>query len=155
MQLFKQYDYQRNRITLTRGDKMLGHYLMFNGDCAQALEDYAKAFSVTVAEMQRYGDVPDAGFPISEEQKGLVLHARLVIDGTDIMCADSTDRSLAGSNMYITLTTMDAEMVKKAWDALEPKAEVYMPLTQTFFALAHGSLRDRYGVNWMFTVPAA
>jgi len=53
--------------------------------------------------------------------------------------------------MYISLSTKDEAMVRKAWDTLKLGGEIYMELTPTFFAAVHGSLRDRFGVNWMFT----
>lgn len=131
---------------------MFGHYLMFNGNCAKALETYKQAFAAEVIELQRYGDMPpNPDFPISEEQKHLVLHARLKIDGGEIMCADASKRSSLGDNMYVSVTTADAAYVQKAWDILKEGSEIYMDLAPSFFAVAHGSLRDKYGVNWMFT----
>lgn len=41
--------------------------------------------------------------------------------------------------------------VRKAWDVLKEGGEVYMELAPSFFAKAHGSLRDKYGINRMFT----
>ncbi|MCL2352478.1 MAG: hypothetical protein FWC55_08110, partial [Firmicutes bacterium] len=65
---------------------------------------------------------------------------------------DGKNRRADGENMYITMTTKDAAAVQKAWDTLKEGAEVYMDLAPTFFAALHGSLRDRFGINWMFTV---
>ena len=127
---------------------------MFDRSCGKALEMYAEAFGVTIKEKQTYGDMPpDPKRPVADGDKGLVLHARFAIDGTEIMCADSPGRSRAGSNMYVTLTTKDAALVHKAWDVLKKGGEIYMELTPIFFAAAHGSLRDKFGINWMFTVP--
>lgn len=131
---------------------MLGHYLMFNGNCAEALETYKQALGAEVGEIKRYGDMPpNPAFPVSEEQKGLVLHARLKIDGGEIMCADASELSGTGKNMYISVTTPDSDYVRKAWEILKEGGEIYMELAPSFFAEAHGSLKDRYGVNWMFT----
>lgn len=125
---------------------------MFNRNCAEALETYAKVFNAKIEEMQKYGDMPpNPAFPIAESDKGLVLHARLNLDGTQLMCADASERSVNGTNMYITITTPDAALVQKAWDTLKEDGEVYMDLAPSFFAALHGSLRDRFGVNWMFT----
>ncbi len=130
---------------------MIGHYLMFNRNCAEALELYERAFGAKVLEKQTYGDMPpNPAFPIADEDKGLVLHARLELDGAQLMCADS-QRVEPGDNMYVSITTQDADRVLKAWDALKEGAEVYMELQPSFFASHHGSLRDKYGINWMFT----
>lgn len=131
---------------------MLGHYLMFNGNCMEALETYQQALGAEVTEVQRYGDMPpDPRFPVSEAQKQQVLHAKVKIDGAEIMCADASERNAAGNNMYISVTTTNADYVRKAWDGLKEGGEIYMELAPSFFAAAHGSLRDKYGVNWMFT----
>ncbi|KAA6303584.1 MAG: hypothetical protein EZS26_000135 [Candidatus Ordinivivax streblomastigis] len=65
---------------------MVGHYLMFNRNCSEALEVYAKAFTAKITEIQKYGDMPpNPAFSIAEDDKGLVLHARLNINGEEMM----------------------------------------------------------------------
>ena len=131
---------------------MIGHYLMFNRNCAEALEVYAKAFGAQIKEMQTYGDMPpNPAFPIAEGDKGLVLHAKLNINGAELMCADAGGRSESGTNMYVTVTTPDAAFVQAAWNILKDGGNIYMELAPSFFAKLHGSLRDRFGINWMFT----
>lgn len=131
---------------------MLGHYLMFNRNCAEALLVYEKAFDAKITEIQKYSDMPPTpNFPIPEEDKGLVLHARIQLDGEEIMCADASEPGKIGNNMYVSITTKDAAFIQKAWNVLKQDGEIYMELTESFFAVLHGSLRDRFGINWMFT----
>lgn len=131
---------------------MLGLYLMFNRNCMEAIQTYEKAFAAETVEIQKYGDMPaNPAFSIADADKSLVLHARLRLGGMEIMCADSAGRSAGGDNMYASITTKDAAFVQRAWDLLKQGGEVYMELAPTFFAALHGSLRDKYGVNWMFT----
>ncbi len=131
---------------------MIGHYLMFNRNCKEALAVYVEAFGGEITEMRWYGDMPpNPAFPIAEADKNLVLNARLRIDGMEIMAADSSERSESGTNMYVTITTKDEALVQKVWDVLKVDGEVYMELAPSFFATLHGSLCDRFGINWMFT----
>ncbi|MCX7615422.1 MAG: VOC family protein [Clostridiales bacterium] len=131
---------------------MLGHYLLFNRNCGEAIKAYEKALDAKVIEIRKYGDMPpNPNFPISDEDKGLVLHARLNICGTEIMCADSSGKSLSGTNMYVSVTMKDAAFVQRAWDFFKQDGKVYMELAPSFFAVLHGSLQDKFGVNWMFT----
>ncbi len=131
---------------------MLGHYLMFGGRCAEALSVYEKAFDAKITEVQRYGDLPpNPAFPVPEEKKNQILHARLVLDGMELMCADASERCAPGDNMYVSVTTEDGDMVAKAWRVLKEGGEIFRELQPSFFAAAHGSLRDRFGINWMFT----
>jgi PhnB protein len=53
--------------------------------------------------------------------------------------------------MYVSITIKDAAFVQKAWDILKQNGEIYMELAPSFFAALHGSLRDKFGINWMFT----
>lgn len=129
---------------------MFSHYLMFDGCCAEALTAYADAFGGTITELMRYGDVPDPGFAVAADQPHLVLHATLAWDGSTLMASDSTGHTTPGDTMYVSVAA-DEAAVRRAWDALSAGGTVYMDLQPTFFAAAHGSLRDRFGVNWMFT----
>ncbi len=132
---------------------MLGHYLMFNRNCEEALKIYEKAFDTKVVIMQKYRDMPaDPNFPIPDSDFDLVLHSRLVIEGTEIMCADSSKNLASGNNMYITLTSSNAALMKQAWAILQDEGMIYLELNPTFFAKYHGYLQDKFGVNWMFTV---
>jgi PhnB protein len=131
---------------------MFSHYLMFDGNCAEALAIYAEAFGAEITEMQKYGDMPpNPAFPVSEKDRNKVLHARLRWNGTELMCADASERAVPGTNMYISVTLNDELAVRKAWDLLKEGGLIYMDLAPSFFAAAHGSLRDRFGTNWMFT----
>lgn len=131
---------------------MLGYYLMFNRNCREAIAAYEKAFGAQILEIQKYGDMPpDPRFPIPESNKELVLHARLQIGNMEIMCADSSGEISHGNNMYVSVTVKDKAFVEKAWDDLKRDGQIYMELTPSFFATLHGSLQDRFGINWMFT----
>jgi PhnB protein len=126
---------------------------MFNRNCAEALELYEKAFGAKITEMQKYGDMPsNPAFPVDESDKDLVLHALMRIDNMEFTCCDASGQCVSGNNMYVTVTTKNQNFVQKAWDALSDGAEIYMKLTSSFFAALHGSLLDKYGISWMFTV---
>jgi PhnB protein len=132
---------------------MIGIYLMFNGKCKEALTLYEKAFNIKIAEIRKFSDMPpNPNFPVSEEEKDRILHSKFVLDGMEIMCSDSSGKSQSGSNMYVSITTKDESLVKQAWDVLKDAGQIYMELQPSFFALSHGSLQDRFGINWMFTV---
>ena len=134
---------------------MIGHYLLFTRNCSEALELYAKAFGVQVVEKQTYGDLPpNPAFPIPEEDKDLVVQSLIVVEGIEIMCADNVDRCDFGDNMFISVTLKDLATLQKTWDVLQEGGEVYRELAPQHFAAAHGSLRDKFGINWMFTATA-
>ena len=136
---------------------MFSHYLTFNRNCIEALKFYAKVFNAEIMDLQYYGDMlpPDGSGSLPLADRELVLHARLVWRGSEIMFSDSPDRSTSGKNMSISITLNEAEFIQKTWNLLATGAqEIYMELQPTFFATAHGSLRDRFGINWMLTAMA-
>jgi len=131
----------------------VGHYLLFNGNCSEALQTYQEAFDAVVCNIKKYGDMPaDPQYPVSEEIKDRVLNASIKIGNTTLLCADASEEATVGETMYVTITCADKANVEKAWEILAQNGEVYMELQETFFARVHGSLRDQYGINWMFTV---
>ena len=131
---------------------MMNYYLMFDRSCEEALKLYEKAFGGQIVEMQKFSDMPpNPNYPVAEENKDLVLHARLQIGEAMFMCSDSSGHTAPGSNMYISITG-DKALVEGAWNDLKEGGKVEMDLTPTFFAELHGSLQDKFGINWMFTV---
>jgi len=133
---------------------MIGYYLMFNNNCQDALDVYEKALGAKVLHKQTYGDMPpNPDFPVAEEDKRLVLNAQFEIAGTVLMASDVGQLSANnGNNMYITITTENKELVTRAWEILKEDGEVINDLEPAFFAELHGSLRDKFGINWMFSV---
>jgi PhnB protein len=131
---------------------MIGLYLMFNRTCEKALKTYEDAFSTKATMVQKYKDMPpNPNFLIPEGDMDLILHSRIVIDGTEIMCADSSMERDAGDNMFVNVTSEDSELVKKAWSVLSNNGKIIIDLNPTFFAKLHGHLQDEFGINWMFT----
>ncbi len=131
---------------------MISGYLMFKGNCEEALRTYADAFNAQVIEVSTYGDMPSTPeFQIPDDERDMILHAKILIEGAELMCADSAEGRSSGSNMFVTITNEDEEFIKRAWNILKQDAEIYMDLAPTFFAKLHGSLKDRFDINWMFT----
>jgi len=133
---------------------MIGYYLMFNNNAQEALDVYEKAFGAKVLHKQTYGDMPpNPDFPVAEEDRGLVLNVQFEIAGTVLMASDVGQLAAdVGNNMYVTVTTADKGLVTKAWELLKDGGEVINDLQPTFFAELHGSLRDKFGIGWMFSV---
>jgi len=129
------------------------HYLMFKGNCNQAIELYKEAFGAKLLYKQTYGEAKNmVNFPIYPEMEELVMHSTIEIDGRTIMCGDSPDTNISGSNMNISVESDTTDKIQKAWDILKQEAQnINMELNQTFFAKLHGSLKDKFGINWTFT----
>jgi PhnB protein len=133
---------------------MIKPYLMFNRECGEAFKMYQKAFDGEMMAMQKYGDMPpNPNFPVAERDKDLVLHAQLKLtDSGYIMGSDGNRDFQDGDKVSISVELDSEERAKNAWNVLREGGTIRMDLQPTFFAKLHGSVKDKYGVTWMFTV---
>ncbi|MEY2196627.1 VOC family protein [Neobacillus sp. BF23-41] len=133
---------------------MIKPYLMFNRECEEAFKWYQKAFDGEMILMQRYGEMPAIpNFPIPESHKNLVLHAQLKLTDSGIIMGSDGNRDFPNSEKVVISVELDSEeRAKNAWNVLEDGGTILMDLQPTFFAKLHGSVKDKYGVSWMFTV---
>jgi len=133
---------------------MITPYLMFNRECDEAFKMYQKAFDGEVVSMQKYGDMPpNPEFPVSDSEKDLVLHAQLKLTDSGFIYGSDSNRDLPdGAKVSISVELNSEDRALKAWEVLKEGGSVYMDLQPTFFAKLHGSVQDKYGVTWMFTV---
>jgi PhnB protein len=125
-------------------------YLVFDGNCAEAMRFYEQALGGQL-HMMTHGQSPAAVYtPPGNADR--VLHARLVLDGGFVMASDA----LAGQpyegmkGFSVSLVFPSGAEARRVWDTLSDRARtVIMPLQQTFWAEAFGMLVDRFGTPWM------
>lgn len=130
-------------------------YLNFNGNCADAIELYEKAFGVK-AQVMRYKDAPSSEeYPISAETENLVMHACLTNrEDYTVFLADLPPNmsSNFGNGMSISIELDSMEKVKSAFETLKEGGKVTMELQETFWSKYFGSLEDKFGVNWLLSI---
>lgn len=130
-------------------------YLNFNGNCADAIKLYEKAFGVN-AHVLRYKDAPPSeGYQAPEGTENFVMHACLTNrkDYT-VFLADVPPNMPTnfGNGMSISIELDNADKVKFAFDTLKEGGKVTMELQETFWSKYFGSLEDKFGVNWLLSV---
>jgi len=133
---------------------MIAPYLMFNRQCDEAFKMYQKALDGEMVSIQKYGDMPpNPAFPVAESDKNLVLHAQLKLTESGFIYGSDGNRDLGnGAKVSISVELDSEERAQQAWEVLNDGGSVYMDLQPTFFSKLHGSVQDKYGVTWMFTV---
>ena len=137
-------------------------YLMFNGNCEEAMKFYEKALGGTIAMLMRYKDMPPqegeppegcAPIPAADEAAlaEKVMHASLQVGDQLLMASDSHPmygyKGIEG--VSISLGVDSAAEAKKVFDALSDGASIQMPLSKTFWSESFGMLTDKFGVPWM------
>jgi PhnB protein len=130
-------------------------YLNFNGNCREAVEFYAEVFNAETAMMMTFGESPaDPSYPLPEEAKSLIMHARLEVYGSAIMFSDTFPGMpfIQGNNISLSIVTASMEEITKVFGKLQEGGKVMMELQETFWSKCYGSLTDKFGVQWQFNL---
>ncbi|CAM3403707.1 VOC family protein [Marinicrinis lubricantis] len=132
----------------------LNPYLMLDGTVKEAIAFYEQALDAKVIHIQKFGDMPaDPKFPMPEEAKERIAHALLKVGETDLMLSDTFPGNAVrmGDNVSICITTNDPSHSRQIFEALEKDGHVRMPLQETFWSPAYGTVTDKYGVTFQIT----
>ena len=128
----------------------LSTYLLFDGNCQQAMEFYKSCFQgELIVHKVKDSPVKDQ-LPASQHNK--VLNARLCSISVDISASDwlRPDRTpVRGNTVCLYLSGGSAEDLKALFERLAHGADVTDPLSEKFFG-TYGALTDQFGVRWMF-----
>lgn len=125
-------------------------YLMFDGNCEEALNFYKAIFGATLAVVNRY-DNPAMKAP--EHYKNKILHARLEINEYFALFASDTYpgkpvHKTSGDVSFSIIYKDDLEEAKKVFEKLAEGGNTGMPFAKQFWGDWHGNLTDKYGFNW-------
>ncbi|MDQ0200478.1 VOC family protein [Neobacillus ginsengisoli] len=126
-------------------------YLVMNGNAREAISFYEKAMDAQVLFVQSFGEMPEnPDFPLPAEAKDRVSHATVKIGESELMFSDTFPGQPhhSGNQVTICISTDDEEKSRKIYDALTDGGQVTMPLQETFFSPAYGSVTDKFGVNF-------
>ena len=131
-------------------------YIHFQGNCAEAMQAYAKIFGATDLQMMRYADAPpSAGMPSSGSDK--IMHAHLTAGGQPLMASDWPD-GMPGepqASVSVTHAVKDVARGRSIFDRLADGGAVTMPYGPTFWSTGFGMVKDRFGTHWMIMAPEA
>jgi PhnB protein len=128
-------------------------YLIFNGNCREAVEFYAKVFKTAAPQIMTFGESPqDPDYPLPEEAKDLVLHTRLTIDGSNVMFSDTFPGQTftEGNNVTLALVSNNMDNLKSWYEQLKDGGTVEMELQETFWSKLYGQVTDKFGIHWQF-----
>lgn len=130
----------------------VGIYLIFNGNCREAVEFYSEVFGTVSDEIMTFGDHPSSDYPLSEEEKKLIMHTSMRISGDLIMFSDAFPGSpvTVGENVSIMVTSKDMEELKAQFHKIKEGGRVVMELQETFWSKCYGAAIDQFGVSWQF-----
>lgn len=128
---------------------MLEPYLIFDGNCADAMRFYERTLGGKLQALMTFGESPVRD-QVPPGAAGRVMHARLVIGDRALMASDGMlgEPYEGMKNFSVTLYYPEVAEAKRVFDALAEGGKVNMPMAKTFWAEAFGMLVDRFGTPW-------
>jgi len=127
----------------------LNPYLLFNGDCEQALKFYEQTLGAKIEFLTRFAGSPSAE-QAPPEWGDKVLHATLKVDGNVVMASDAPPGHYEKpQGMSISISLNDRAKAESIFNALAEGGKTLMPFAKTFWASGFGMCVDRFGIPWM------
>jgi len=132
-------------------------YVNFPGTTREAFQFYETIFRTKIAMMQTFGEtsfmpnVPDAA-------KSKVMHAQLPITEAVHLMASDVVEGLSppvtfGNNFHISIVANDKAEADRVFGALSAGGRVAMPIANAPWGPYFGMCADRFGVQWMVSLP--
>jgi PhnB protein len=123
-------------------------YLNFQGNCEEALNRYQVIFNGTIHDVSRFAD---GNFPIPEEQKSKIMHARLTFGDNILMFSDGMPGGIIdhGNGINLSLGMDDEAQARSVFDQLAEGGKITMPMEKQFWGALFGQVTDQFGVRWM------
>ena len=125
-------------------------YLLFDGNCHQAMEFYKSCFGGELTFMKVKDSPAKDHMPAVQQEK--TINARLKSGNVEISASDwlRLDQTrITGNTVCLYLSGGTAHELKALFEKLSEGAEVTDPLKETFYGI-YGALNDKFGVRWMF-----
>jgi PhnB protein len=129
-------------------------YIFLYGRCEEALAFYKGVFGGKY-ELMRVADTPVAG-EMPPDAGNRVMHASFTADDIAFMASDGRDVKPVDSdagNISLSLTFDDDARGERIFNALAAGGNVAMPIDKAFWGGRFGMVVDRFGTEWLVTVP--
>jgi PhnB protein len=127
----------------------LNPYMLFNGNCEEAFNFYAKVLGGKIEAMMPHAGTPaESGVPAEWGKK--ILHARMTVGDHTLMASDAPPgRYSKPQGFSVNIGITDPAEADRIFKALMEGGAVQMPIQQTFWAKRFGMGVDRFGIPWM------
>jgi|SoiMethySBSTD1v2_1073268.scaffolds.fasta_scaffold14940_9 PhnB protein len=134
---------------------LVNPYLMFNGNCAEALKFYEKALGAKIEFSMPFAGSPAAD-TVPADFGNKILHATILVGDTKVMASDAPPGHYQQpQGISVSLSLDDPAKGEAIFNALSENGQVQMPYQPTFWAAGFGMCTDRFGIPWMVNVEQA
>ncbi len=129
----------------------LNPYVIFNGNCEEAMNFYRDILGGEFTMFMRYADAPDS-MPVPDEMKNKVMHVTMEFSGATLMGADSMQGPVSsGNNHHLSVSMEDEGEAITIYNALAEGGQQTMPFQEVFWGGKFGMLIDKYKNQWMIS----
>jgi PhnB protein len=131
--------------------KTLSPYLMFSGNCREAMEFYQSCFGGEL-HLMPFADTPMAEQVPAAVRDG-VLHAMLTIGTQVLMASDNGghDDARPGNTVQLSIDCSTEEEINRLFARLSDGGRVVDLLADMFWG-KFGSVTDRFGMHWLLNL---
>ncbi len=129
-------------------------YFTFNGNCWEAVDFYTEVFKVEDPLISTYGDMPpNPEYELPAETADLVLHAKLNIEGSEVMFSDGFPGGsfVQGNNIGLAVVSQSEEDIRAYFEKLAEGGTVALELQETFWSKCYGRVTDKFGIDWQLS----
>ena len=126
--------------------KSLKPYLIFSGNCEEALTFYSACLNGEITMLHRFADSP---LDVPEESKEKVFNSEFRAESVRFMASDNLPpySTTVGTNFALFIAFSDEQEQESVFAKLSEGGKTLMPLNRGF-----GMLEDTYGVRWMLAL---
>jgi PhnB protein len=129
-------------------------HLHFNGNTEEAFLFYKTVFGGEVKKIIRFKELSTEGFSFPEDELNKIMHISLSIGNTSTISGSDVPSMLGTVNesenrSKITITANSKQEAEALFNGLSEGAAIECELGQSPWGSYFGSLRDKYGIEWM------
>lgn len=132
-------------------------YLNFTRGTEEAFNFYKTIFGGEFTSLMRFSDMPpmEGMPPLPDADKNLIMHMSFpLLGGHELMGSDAPEsmgfKVNPGNNVYIMLQPDTRSETERLFKGLASGGTVEQELQDMFWGDYYGSLKDKFGVQWMF-----
>lgn len=124
-------------------------YLFLNGQTREAVALYEAALGAKVMSLRTFGEAMSS---CPRATKDRVMHAELLVDRAVLLLSDGPEdmKGEGTSQVQVALDFDDPAQMDERFEALAKGGEVMHPIHDTPYGGKLGTLRDAFGIGWMF-----
>lgn len=128
-------------------------HINFNGNAEEAFTFYKSMFGGEFANVTRFKDIANPGFEVTEQEKEKIMHIALPI-GQSMLMGNDVPEFMGKTNerenrSKIVITPESREEADRLFHGLSVGGETEFPMSDSPWGSYFGSLRDKYGIEWM------